>query len=548
MNAQGPEPFRIGSVTVDIANERLTGASGQAITLRRQSFAVLRRLAATPDQLVTKSALMDEVWPGLAVTDDSLVQCIHEIRRALGPEGEQALRTVPRRGYMLHMPPAEAPEPAPARGPRWRFRWAGLLALALLVVVAGLLVGARRASQAPSRVPVVAVMPFADESGAYLGAGVAETIIAMLGRVPEVGVIAQRSSFALHGSGQDVRAIGETLGADYVLEGSLRREGERLRVTAQLDEARAGRQVWADQFDEVGDDPVALADAVAGRIIFALAGQRGELRRAEYARAWGKDEARLGEYDYAMRAQDRMFADSTARGNAAADAIIREGLAHYPESTHLKIKLAWNDWRRAYNFWSADTAAMEADFASATRLARELEATPNLQPWVAMGTHSLLGYAAMREGDWKSVRRQADIVQALAPYDAFEITDLAETLVPAGDYDRALANIEFGAARNPADVDYQHALRGWIYRLQGRLADSARESEAASRLEPYQRLQYAITLQRLGRLDDARAAVRTARASDPDLGLAAWRAATFYADPALLPADLADLAAAGLRE
>ena len=115
MNAQGPEPFRIGSVTVDIANERLTGASGQAITLRRQSFAVLRRLAATPDQLVTKSALMDEVWPGLAVTDDSLVQCIHEIRRALGPEGEQALRTVPRRGYMLHMPPAEAPGPAPAR-------------------------------------------------------------------------------------------------------------------------------------------------------------------------------------------------------------------------------------------------------------------------------------------------------------------------------------------------------------------------------------------------------------------------------------------------
>ena len=325
MNAQGPEPFRIGSVTVDIANERLTGASGQAITLRRQSFAVLRRLAATPDQLVTKSALMDEVWPGLAVTDDSLVQCIHEIRRALGPEGEQALRTVPRRGYMLHMPPAEAPEPAPARGPRWRFRWAGLLALALLVVVAGLLVGARRASQAPSRVPVVAVMPFADESGAYLGAGVAETIITMLGWVPEVGVIAQRSSFALHGSGQDVRAIGETLGADYVLEGSLRREGERLRVTAQLDEARAGRQVWADQFDEVGDDPVALADAVAGRIIFALAGQRGELRRAEYARAWGKDEARLGEYDYAMRAQDRMFADSTARGNAAADAARHSG-------------------------------------------------------------------------------------------------------------------------------------------------------------------------------------------------------------------------------
>lgn len=88
----------------------------------------------------------------------------------------------------------------------------------------------------------------------------------------------------------------------------------------------------------------------------------------------------------------------------------------------------------------------------------------------------------------------------------------------------------------------------WIYRLQGRLADSARESEAAQMLAPYQRLQYAITLVRLGRLDEARAAVRAAPAEDPDLGLGAGRAATFYADPALLPAELAALAAAGLPE
>lgn len=545
MTDNGPEPLRIGSVTIDFANERLIGDSGQVIALRRQSFAVLRRLAATPDQLVTKAALMDEVWPGAAVTEDSLVQCIHDIRRALGPEAEQALRTVPRRGYALHV--SAPPAPAPTR--RRNLRGKGLIAVALLagavVLFATILGAARWTARDQGHVPLIAVMPFADESGDYLGEAIAETVITMLGRVPEVGVIAQRSSFALRDATGDIQAVGAELGADYVLEGAARREGTGVRVTARLDDARSGHQVWAEQFEETGADPVALADAVSDRIVFALGGQRGQLRRAEYARAWGKDTASLGEYDYAMRAQDRMFGDPTARGNAAADAILREGLARYPDSTHLKIKLAWNDWRRAYNFWSSD---MAADFASATRIARELEAMPNLQPWVAMGTHSLLGYAAMREGDWDRVRKEADVVATLAPYDAFQITDLAETLVPAGEYDRALGHVEFGAARSPAEADYQHALRAWIYRLQGRLADSARESEAAKMLFPYQRLQYAITLQRLGRGDEARAAVRAARAEAPDLGLEAWRAATFYADPTLLPAELADLAAAGLPE
>ena len=544
MDGNVPDPLRIGSVSIDFAGERLIDAAGRPVALRPQSFAVLRRLAETPDRVVDKAALMDAVWPGIAVTDDSLVQCVHEIRRALGPDGERALRTVPRRGYALH-PDAAAPatrvETAPARPPGRR-ALAGLLLF--LLAVASVLGFARREGRAPPQVPVVAVMPFAAGEGDLLGDGVADAVIAMLGRVPEVGVIARGSSFA-HRAAADVRAIGAALGADYILEGSVRREGERLRVTAQLDDSATGRQVWAERFDEAGTDPVALADAVAGRIVFALSGTSGELRRAEYARVWGKDAESLGAYDYALRAMDRMFGDNTARGNAAADAIIREGLAHYPDSAHLKIKLAFNDWRRAYNFWSTD---MAADFASAARLARELEATPNLSPWVAMGTHALLGYVAMREGDWARVRHEADVTAALAPYDAFEITDLAETLVPAGDYDRALGYVEFGASRNPADADYQHALRAWIYRLQGRLDDSARESEAATMLAPYQRLQYAITLVRLGRLDEARAAVQAARAEDPDLGLAAWRAATFYADPAILPAELAALTAAGLPQ
>src|SRR5262249_54742977 len=95
----------VNGVTVDPGNELLRDEAGQTIALRRQSFAVLCHLIAHPDRLVTKDELVAAVWPGIAVTDDSLVQCIHEIRRALKDDGHGHLKTVPKRGYRLVLPP-----------------------------------------------------------------------------------------------------------------------------------------------------------------------------------------------------------------------------------------------------------------------------------------------------------------------------------------------------------------------------------------------------------------------------------------------------------
>jgi DNA-binding winged helix-turn-helix (wHTH) protein/rhodanese-related sulfurtransferase/tetratricopeptide (TPR) repeat protein len=97
--------FAINGITVDLDNELLTDPSGGPIALRRQCFAVLRQLSSRAGQLVTKEELVADVWPGIAVTDDSLVQCIHEIRRALGDDGHTILKTVRRRGYRLALPP-----------------------------------------------------------------------------------------------------------------------------------------------------------------------------------------------------------------------------------------------------------------------------------------------------------------------------------------------------------------------------------------------------------------------------------------------------------
>ena len=126
-------PLAINGVTIDFAAEGLRDRAGRAVELRPQSFAVLRYLAENPGRLVTKDELISAVWPGLAVTDDSLVQCIHEIRRALGDGAHAVLRTVPRRGYRFTL--AGTAAPAAAR-PRRRWAAAGA-ATALGLAAAG---------------------------------------------------------------------------------------------------------------------------------------------------------------------------------------------------------------------------------------------------------------------------------------------------------------------------------------------------------------------------------------------------------------------------
>ena len=117
-----PMQLSLGGVGVvaDLVSETLRDRSGAAIPLRPQAFAVLKYLAERPGRLVSKGELMAAVWPGIAVTDDSLVQAVGDIRRAIGDEAHTVVRTVPRRGYKLVLPerPAESrgPPPAPTRG------------------------------------------------------------------------------------------------------------------------------------------------------------------------------------------------------------------------------------------------------------------------------------------------------------------------------------------------------------------------------------------------------------------------------------------------
>ena len=291
--AEAPVPmsatgFVVNGVSADFAAEVLRDRSGAAVPLRPQSFAVLRHLAGNPDRLVTKEELTAAVWPEVAVTDDSLVQCIHEIRRALGDDQHVVLQTAARRGYRLVIPP----EPVAVTPPTG-------------------------ASIAVLRFD--ALDPAGD--GGYFADGLAEDLITSLSKIPGLFVIARNSSFAYRGGAVDLRRAAAELGVRYLLQGSVRRSGGGLRINARLVDGASAAQVWAGRFDGSAADVFALQDRLTEQIVGAI---EPSIRRAEIERARRKHPESLDAYDLYLRALPHALSN-TADGCDRALRVARRG-------------------------------------------------------------------------------------------------------------------------------------------------------------------------------------------------------------------------------
>ena len=307
----------------------------------------------------------------------------------------------------------------------------------------------RLSTQDFSTVPSVAVLSFDDlsagQSLGYLGDGVAEDIITALSRFPDLVVVARGSSFAYKGKAVDMRQVGKELGVDYVLEGSVRKDGDKLRIVSQLIDAKNGEHVWAERFDRSGMDPWALQDEVTGMIVSAITGEKGALKQAQYRQAWGKDATTLEEYDYYLRGHDQLMR-YTKEGIERSGEIWREGLAKFPSSPLLKVKLGWHYMVRAYIFVSDDPPA---DIRKAGELARQVLANEHLSPQVARLANWLMSYVLVQERDFDGALAAADKTVALAPYDMFVLSRLMMVLVQIGRPDQALQWADQAAARDP---------------------------------------------------------------------------------------------------
>jgi TolB-like protein len=232
----------------------------EPVLLGSRAFDLLHLLAEHHGEIVAREAIMRTVWPGLVVEDANLTVQIATLRRVLDRDRTQGshIQTIPGRGY--------------------RF---------VATVTAGI-AGRRSVGLSPALPdkPSVAVLPFvnmsSDSEQEFLADGIAEDVITTMSRYPSLFVIARNSSFTYKGRAVEVRQIGRELGVRYVLEGSLRKSSNRIRVTAQLTEAEAGNHVWAERYDRDLADIFAVQDEITEAVTVAMAPaiDQAELQRA----------------------------------------------------------------------------------------------------------------------------------------------------------------------------------------------------------------------------------------------------------------------------
>ncbi len=294
------EGFRVGRF--EVHPKRLTlVADGESVRLEPKVMAVLVYLAERAGDVVTRNEFAEHVWRGRVVSDEVLSRDISILRSNLGDNAKEPeyVMTVPRVGYRLiapvaplHAPPAELPAdvasdnaslPDGARrnsaSASQRLRYLVPLLLAVLGVALWLRYGPKPEPDHALDARNVAVLPFVNLSASaddeYFGDGLSEEIMHTLAGVDGIRVVARTSSFALRDSKDDVRDIGRKLNAGSILEGSVRRDGERLRITAQLVDANSGLHAWSESYDrslsDIFDVQNEISTAIANRLLGTLA-------------------------------------------------------------------------------------------------------------------------------------------------------------------------------------------------------------------------------------------------------------------------------------
>jgi adenylate cyclase len=531
--------FQFEGYMLDIARNSLRVADRE-IALRRKSFELLRYLVENPDRLVTKEELLKAIWPDVVVTDESLTQCVSEVRQAIGDSKQAIIATVPRRGYRFAAPvlrlmtsTAAAPQPAlpTAESPP-----------------AGTDSGPRSQSPLLDR-PSVAVLPFAnlssDPQQDYFSDGITEDITTELSRFSELLVIGRNSAFQYKGKAVDLRQVGRELNARYVLEGSVRRSGDRVRITAQLIDAATGGHRWAERYDRELHDVFAVQDEVARAIVAILA---AHVKRAETERALLKPPAVWEAYEYYLRGAEAFFLHYCRRTKASlydARHLLEQSLAIDPTYARAAAMLSWT-------YLHGYCQPFDGDYLSPGALDRALELAE-----MAVHLDPRLPQARAQLGQVLLYKRQhdaaiAEFERALALNPNFIDDRHALALTYAGEPARAIEVLEANM-RLDTFQPLIHAT-GWLgqanYSLK-RYGEAVRLfRECASRLPNLQwpHVWLAFAYAQAGRLEEARAEAAEVLRINPVFTIEGYKRLMVFKDPKDAEHRLDGLRKAGLPE
>jgi TolB-like protein/DNA-binding winged helix-turn-helix (wHTH) protein/Tfp pilus assembly protein PilF len=473
-----PGEFRIGELRVDPQGGEISGHGGQAV-LDPKVMGVLVMLAERAGHVVAREDLLAQLWPDVVVTDDALSRCIYELRRQLGTVGgseefRALIETLPKRGYRLTAevtPIAARPADSPAgrsgiRVAAWAVA-AAAVAVAIVLVARLIPLDGRRAS--------VAVLPFADMSEtqdqAYLADGVAEEILDKLNQSTDLRVIARTSSFTFRGKNADIAEIARKLDVTHVLEGSVRRAGDDLRVTAQLIATSDSSHVWSTTFERKLGDLFAIQDEIAVAVASALQAT------LDLDRPGAAPSPKLAAYELVKQAEYAY--QRRAPGDVERSVELFEQALKIDPS----YARAWADLAGAYSLqaWNVDppSEVLRAKQGNAALRAVELDSS------LALAHARLAQY--YREANQKDrARRHLDRAFALDPEDTLVLGYMAGNTLNTGDFAKAIEYQRTALLRDP--------------------------------LNSVVRQNLGVSLMAAGRLDEALASYRTLLELNPDVG------------------------------
>jgi len=499
------------------AEERVLLRDGQPITLPPKDLETLLVLVENAGHIVEKEEILEKVWPGVFIEEGNLSRRIFNLRQVLGdsPDGRNYIETIPRRGYrfVAAVQGAEAAAPRSATLPSAhpgaahsgdkRMHWAWSLALLALAASAYWFGRHLWPRQNPSSQRVMlAVLPFVNLSGDmnedYFADGLTEEMIAQLGQFhpSRLGVIARTSIVRYKDTKETAAQIGKELGVGYLVEGSVRRGGDRVRVTAQLIQVGEQTHLWAQSYERPLTDVLNIQRELAEKITHSLSIQllpAGTTPSASsHVNLESHEKYLLGLHE---------LGQGTRQSVDKAIQNFQEGINKDPNNARLYAALA-QTYNAGLTYYSSPAEVMPRAKEAASRA---LELDPNLA-----GAHVTLGNVRLLyDWDWAAAEKEYHRALDINPNSPEAQLGYATYLATLGRFDEAISRVQQAYLFDPLALESRNEAL-WIYYFSGHMPETIRQSQRTTELEPAAGLPYAVLAMAYAQMGQRLATVRAA--------------------------------------